>query len=79
MNYIKQNRTELRLTQSELVSLVNYSLSEQDSLYRLSQSRLSFLERLSTDELLSKLNVLEYRQLKSVFNELEKVRHILVE
>ena len=79
MNYIKQNRTELQLTQSELVSLVNYNLSEQGNLYRLSQSRLSFLERLNTNELLTKLNVLEYRQLQSVFNELEKVKHILVE
>ena len=79
MNYIKQNRTELRLTQSELVSLVNYNLSEQGNLYRLSQSRLSFLERLNTDELLTKLNVLEYRQFQSVFSELEKVKHILVE
>ncbi len=79
MNYIKQNRTELQLTQSELVSLVNYNLSEQGNLYRLSQSRLSFLERLDRTELLTKLNVLEYRQLQSVFNELEKVRHILVE
>jgi hypothetical protein len=40
---------------------------------------LSFLERLNTDELLSKLNVLEYRQLQSVFNELEKVKDILVD
>lgn len=79
MNYIKQNRTELQLTQCELVSLVNYNLSELNSLYRLSQSRLSFLERLNTDELLTKLNVLEYRQFQSVFNELEKVKHILVE
>jgi len=79
MNYIRQNRTELQLTQSELVSLVNYNLSEINSLYRLSQSRLSFLERLSTDELLTKLNVLEYRQFQSVFGELEKVRDILVE
>ena len=72
MNYIKQNRTELRLTQSELVSLVNYNLSEQNSLYRLSQSRLSFLERLSTNELLTKLNVLEYKQLKTIFNQLQE-------
>ena len=79
MNYIKQNRTELSLTQSELVSLINHNLSEQGNLYRLSQSRLSFLERLDRTELLSKLNVLEYRQLQSVFNELEKVKHILVE
>ena len=79
MNYIRQNRTELQLTQSELVSLVNYNLTEQNSLYRLSQSRLSFLERLSTNELLTKLNVLEYRQLQSVFNELEKVKDILVQ
>ena len=79
MNYIKQNRTELQLTQAELVSLINYNLTEQNSLYRLSQSRLSFLERLNTDELLTKLNVLEYRQFQSVFNELEKVKHILVE
>jgi len=79
MNYIKQNRKELHLTQCELVSLVNYNLSELNSLYRLSQSRLSFLERLNTDELLTKLNVLEYRQFQSVFSELEKVKHILVE
>jgi hypothetical protein len=73
MNYIKQNRTELMLTQSELVSLINYNLTEQNSLYRLSQSRLSFLERLSTNELLTKLNVLEYRQLKTIFNQLSEV------
>jgi len=73
MNYIRQNRTELRLTQSELVSLVNYNLTEQNSLYRLSQSRLSFLERLNTNELLSKLNVLEYKQLKTIFNELQGI------
>jgi len=73
MNYIKQNRTELQLTQAELVSLVNYNLSEQGNLYRLSQSRLSFLERLSTDELLTKLNVLEYKQLKAIFNALNEV------
>ena len=79
MNYIKQNRKELHLTQCELVSLVNYNLSEQNSLYRLSQSRLSFLERLNRTELLTKLNVLEYRQFQSVFNELEKVKHILVD
>ena len=77
MNYIKENRKELYLTQCELVSLVNYNLSELNSLYRLSQSRLSFLERLNTDELLTKLNVLEYRQFQSVFGELEKVKHIL--
>lgn len=73
MNYIRQNRTELRLTQCELVSLVNYNLSEENNLYRLSQSRLSFLERLSTNELLTKLNVLEYRQLKAIFNALNEV------
>ena len=72
MNYIRQNRTELRLTQSELVSLVNYNLSEENNLYRLSQSRLSFLERLSTNELLTKLNVLEYKQLKAIFNQLKE-------
>ena len=79
MNYIKENRKELHLTQCELVSLVNYNLSEQGNLYRLSQSRLSFLERLDRTELLTKLNVLEYRQFQSVFSELEKVKHILVE
>ena len=79
MNYIKQNRKELHLTQCELVSLVNYNLSELNSLYRLSQSRLSHLERLSTNELLTKMNVLEYRQFQSVFNALEKVKHILVD
>jgi transcriptional regulator with XRE-family HTH domain len=72
MNYIKENRTELQLTQCELVSLVNYNLSELNSLYRLSQSRLSFLERLSTNELLTKLNVLEYKQLKTIFNQLRE-------
>lgn len=79
MNYIKENRKELHLTQCELVSLVNYNLSELNSLYRLSQSRLSFLERLDRTELLTKLNVLEYRQFQSVFKELEKVKHILVD
>lgn len=73
MNYIKQNRTELQLTQCELVSLVNYNLSEENSLYRLSQSRLSFLERLNRTELLTKLNVLEYKQLKAIFNQLSEV------
>ena len=73
MNYIKQNRKELHLTQCELVSLINYNLSEINSLYRLSQSRLSFLERLNTDELLTKLNVLEYKQLKTIFNTLSEV------
>lgn len=72
MNYIKENRKELQLTQCELVSLVNYNLSELNSLYRLSQSRLSFLERLNTDELLTKLNVLEYKQLKTIFNQLRE-------
>jgi transcriptional regulator with XRE-family HTH domain len=72
MNYIKQNRKELQLTQCELVSLVNYNLSELNSLYRLSQSRLSFLERLNTNELLTKLNVLEYKQLKTIFNQLKE-------
>jgi transcriptional regulator with XRE-family HTH domain len=72
MNYIKENRKELQLTQCELVSLVNYNLSELNSLYRLSQSRLSFLERLNTNELLTKLNVLEYKQLKTIFNQLKE-------
>ena len=74
MNYIKQNRKELHLTQCELVSLINYNLSEQNSLYRLSQSRLSFLERLDRTELLTKLNVLEYKQLKTIFNQLSGVQ-----
>lgn len=73
MNYIRKNRKELYLTQSELVSLINYNLSELNSLYRLSQSRLSYLERLNTDELLSKLNVLEYKQLKTIFNQLRGI------
>lgn len=73
MNYIKENRKELHLTQCELVSLVNYNLSEQGNLYRLSQSRLSFLERLDRTELLTKLNVLEYKQLKAIFNQLSEV------
>jgi len=72
-NYIRTNRKELRLTQCELIAMVNHNLSELNSLYRLSQSRLSFLERLNTDELLTKLNVLEYKQLKTIFNELQGI------
>lgn len=72
-NYIRINRKELSLTQCELIAMVNHNLSEQNSLYRLSQSRLSFLERLNTDELLSKLNVLEYKQLKTIFNTLQGI------
>ena len=72
-NYIRTNRKELSLTQCELIAMVNHNLSELNSLYRLSQSRLSFLERLSTDELLTKLNVLEYKQLKTIFNELQGI------
>ena len=73
MNYIRINRKNLNLTQGDLVSLINYNLSETGNLYRLSQSRLSYLERLDERELLSKLNVLEYKQLKTIFNELSKV------
>jgi hypothetical protein len=72
MNYIRINRKNLNLTQGDLVSLVNYNLSETGSLYRLSQSRLSYLERLNERELLSKLNVLEYKQLKTIFNQLNE-------
>lgn len=72
-NYIRTNRKELSLTQCELIAMVNHNLSELNSLYRLSQSRLSFLERLNTDELLTKLNVLEYKQLKTIFNELQGI------
>lgn len=72
-NYIRTNRKELRLTQCELIAMVNHNLSELNSLYRLSQSRLSFLERLNTDELLTKLNVLEYKQLKTIFNQLQGI------
>lgn len=72
-NYIRTNRKELSLTQCELIAMVNHNLSELNSLYRLSQSRLSFLERLSTDELLTKLNVLEYKQLKTIFNQLQGI------
>jgi hypothetical protein len=72
-NYIRANRKELSLTQCELIAMVNHNLTEQNSLYRLSQSRLSFLERLSTNELLTKLNVLEYKQLKTIFNQLSEV------
>ena len=72
-NYIRVNRKELSLTQCELIAMVNHNLSELNSLYRLSQSRLSFLERLSTDELLTKLNVLEYKQLKTIYNQLQGI------
>lgn len=72
-NYIRTNRKELSLTQCELIAMINHNLTELNSLYRLSQSRLSFLERLNTDELLTKLNVLEYKQLKTIFNELQGI------
>ena len=70
-NYIRTNRKELQLTQCELIAMVNHNLTELNSLYRLSQSRLSYLERLDERELLSKLNVLEYKQLKTIFNQLQ--------
>lgn len=73
MNYIRINRKQLNLTQGDLVSLINYNLSEAGNLYRLSQSRLSYLERLNERELLSKLNVLEYKQLKTIFSQLSEV------
>lgn len=72
-NYIRTNRKANGLTQSELIEMINYNLSEIGNLYRLSQSRLSYLERLDERELLSKLNVLEYKQLKTIFNELSEV------
>lgn len=73
-NYIRINRKANRLTQTELIQIVNYNLSETGSLYRLSQSRLSYLERLDEQELLSKLNVLEYKQLKTIFSQLSEVQ-----
>lgn len=72
-NYIRTNRKSNGLTQSELIEMINYNLSEIGNLYRLSQSRLSYLERLDERELLSKLNVLEYKQLKTIFNQLSEV------
>ena len=72
-NYIRTNRKELQLTQCELIAMINHNLMELNSLYRLSQSRLSYLERLDERELLSKLNVLEYKQLKTIFNELRGI------
>jgi succinylglutamate desuccinylase len=73
-NYIRTNRKNNRLTQCELIAMVNYNLTELNSLYRLSQSRLSYLERLDERELLSKLNVLEYKQLKTIFTQLSEVQ-----
>ena len=73
-NYIRTNRKENNLTQCELIEMVNYNLSEIGNLYRLSQSRLSYLERLEERELLSKLNVLEYKQLKTIFSQLSEVQ-----
>lgn len=73
-NYIRTNRKANGLTQSELIEMINYNLSEIGNLYRLSQSRLSYLERLDERELLSKLNVLEYKQLKAIFNQLSGVQ-----
>ena len=72
-NYIRTNRKANGLTQCELIAMINHNLSEQDNLYRLSQSRLSYLERLDERELLSKLNVLEYKQLKTISNELRGI------
>lgn len=73
-NYIRTNRKANGLTQSELIEMINYNLSEIGNLYRLSQSRLSYLERLDERELLSKLNVLEYKQLKTIFTQLSEVQ-----
>lgn len=73
-NYIRTNRKANGLTQCELIQMINYNLSEIGNLYRLSQSRLSYLERLDERELLSKLNVLEYKQLKTIFNQLSEVQ-----
>lgn len=72
-NYIRTNRKANNLTQCELIEMINYNLLEIGNLYRLSQSRLSYLERLDEQELLSKLNVLEYKQLKTIFNQLSEV------
>lgn len=72
-NYIRTNRKELQLTQCELIAMINHNLTEINNLYRLSQSRLSYLERLDERELLSKLNVLEYKQLKTILNELRGI------
>jgi hypothetical protein len=72
-NYIRTNRKELQITQCELIAMINHNLTELNSLYRLSQSRLSYLERLNERELLTKLNVLEYKQLKTIFNQLSEV------
>ena len=69
-NYIRTNRKANGLTQCDLIAMVNHNLTELNSLYRLSQSRLSYLERLDERELLTKLNVLEYKQLKTIFNQL---------
>lgn len=73
-NYIRTNRKANNLTQCELIEMINYNLSEIGNLYRLSQSRLSYLERLDERELLSKLNVLEYKQLKTIFSQLSEVQ-----
>ena len=73
MNYIKANRTAHNLTQTELVNLVNFELLSIGSQHKLSQARLSNLERLNRLELLACLYVIEYKQLKKIFKQLEEL------
>ena len=74
MNYIKENRTGYNLTQTELANLVNFELMSIGSSHKITQARISNLERLNRLELLACLYVIEYKQLKKIFKALEEVR-----
>jgi transcriptional regulator with XRE-family HTH domain len=73
MNWIRANRTAHSLTQTELASLVNFELLSIGSQHKITQARLSNLERLNRLELLACLYVIEYKQMKKIFSALEKV------
>jgi len=74
MNYIKENRIAHSLTQTELSNLVNFELMSIGSSHKITQARISNLERLNRLELLACLYVIEYKQLKKIFKALEEVR-----
>lgn len=74
MNYIKANRTAHNLTQTELANLVNFELLSIGSEHKITQARLSNLERLNRLELLACLYVIEYKQLKKIFKQLEGLK-----
>lgn len=76
MNWIKHNRTSNNITQIDLSIMINYELSLMDSKHTISQPRLSTLERLDREQLLSSLYAIEYKALKRIFNELNEINTI---